>query len=63
MTEEIGWGDRVAIGHGRNYSNLAPADLLELGKVVAGAGITVTVLPATDMFTQGRHQDLAKSAA
>ena len=57
LTEAIGWGGRVAIGHGSKYSNLAPADLLELGKVMAGAGVTVTVLPATDLFTQGRHQD------
>lgn len=57
LTEKIGWGGRVAIGHGSKYSNLPPAQLQGLGATLAGAGVAVTVLPATDMFTQGRHQD------
>jgi len=56
LTEEMGWQGRVAIGHVSKYSNLPPAELVELGKVMAGAGVTLTVLPATDLFTQGRHQ-------
>ncbi len=57
LTEKIGWGGRVAIGHGSKYANLPPRQLRELGARLAGAGVTVTVLPATDLFTQGRHQD------
>ena len=57
LTEEYGWGGRVAIGHGSKYSNLPPEQLRELGARLAGAGVAVTVLPATDLFTQGRHQD------
>ena len=57
LTEKNGWGGRVAIGHGSKYSNLPPVQLRELGTRLAGAGVTVTVLPATDLFTQGRHQD------
>ena len=57
LTEEIGWGGRVAVGHGSKYANLPPAELRDLGQRIAGAGVTVTVLPATDLFTQGRHQD------
>ncbi len=57
LTENIGWGGRVAIGHGSKYSHLPPRQLRELGARLAGTGVTVTVLPATDLFTQGRHQD------
>ena len=57
LTEKNGWGGRVEIGHGSKYSNLPPVQLRELGTRLAGAGVTVTVLPATDLFTQGRHQD------
>lgn len=57
LTDKIGWGGRVAIGHGSKYSAMAPAELAELGKLLADTGVTVTVLPATDLFTVGRHQD------
>ena len=57
LTEEIGWGGRVAIGHGTKYSCLPPAQLAALGRRLADAGVTVTVLPATDLFVMGRHQD------
>jgi cytosine deaminase len=57
LTDKIGWGGRVAIGHGSKYSNLPPKALRNLGTRLAGAGVAVTVLPATDLFTQGRHQN------
>jgi cytosine deaminase len=57
LTEQNGWGGRVAIGHGSKYASMPPAELAELGKLLADTGVTVTVLPATDLFTQGRHQD------
>lgn len=57
LTDKIGWGGRVAIGHGTKYASMPPAELAELGKLLADTGVTVTVLPATDLFTQGRHQD------
>jgi cytosine deaminase len=55
LADEIGWGGRVAIGHGNKYSCLPPAELAALGKRLAASGVAVTVLPATDMFTSGRH--------
>ena len=55
LTEKFGWGGRVAVGHGSKYANLPPAELRDLGARIAG--VAVTVLPATDLFTQGRHQD------
>ncbi|MFT5182201.1 MAG: cytosine deaminase [Alphaproteobacteria bacterium] len=57
LTNENGWGGRVAVGHGSKYASMPPAELADLGKLLADTGVTVTVLPATDLFTQGRHQD------
>jgi cytosine deaminase len=55
LTDEIGWGGRVAIGHGNKYSHLPPAELAALGGRLAKSGVAVSVLPATDLFTSGRH--------
>ncbi len=57
LTDKLGWGGRVAIGHGTKYSCLAPDELRRLGRRLADSGVTVTVLPATDLFIMGRHQD------
>ena len=57
LTDRFGWGGRVAIGHGAKYSLLPPAELRALGRRLADAGVAVTVLPATDLFVMGRHQD------
>ena len=57
LTDRYGWGGRVAVGHGTKYSCLPPAELAVLGKRLAGAGVTVTVLPATDLFVMGRERD------
>lgn len=55
LADRIGWGGRVAIGHGNKYSCLPTAELAALGRRLAGSGVAVTVLPATDLFTSGRH--------
>ena len=57
LTECTGWGGRVTIGHGTKYSCLPPTRLRDLGQRLAHAGVAVTVLPATDLFVMGRHQD------
>jgi len=59
LTERHGYGGRVAIGHGTKYSLLPPDRLKALGGRLASAGVAVTVLPATDLFVTGRHQDHA----
>ena len=59
LTERHGYGGRVAIGHGTKYSLLPPERLTALGERLASAGVAVTVLPATDLFVTGRHQDHA----
>jgi cytosine deaminase len=53
--DRLGWGGRVAIGHGNKYSCLPPAELEALGRRLAASGVAVTVLPATDLYTSGRH--------
>jgi cytosine deaminase len=55
LADRHGWGGRTAIGHGNKYSCLAPAELAALGKRLAASGVAVAVLPATDLFTSGRH--------
>lgn len=57
LTDSLGWGGRVAIGHGNRYSCLPEAELAALGRRLAASGVAVSVLPATDMFTSGRHQE------
>ena len=59
LTERHGYGGRVAIGHGTKYSLLPPDRLRALGEKLASTGVAVTVLPATDLFVTGRHQDHA----
>ncbi|HEV7600347.1 MAG TPA: amidohydrolase family protein, partial [Bradyrhizobium sp.] len=54
QTKEHGWGGRVAVGHVTKLSALDPASLQRVGAKLGGAGIAVTVLPATDLFLMGR---------
>jgi cytosine/creatinine deaminase len=56
LTEKYGLGGRVAVGHGCKYSTMKLADLKVLARRIADAGVAVTVLPATDLFMQGRDR-------
>ncbi len=53
-TEEFGWGGRVAVGHVTQMSLVPPARFAALAATLAGAGVAVTVLPATDLYLMGR---------
>jgi len=57
LTEKYGLGGRVAVGHGCKYSTMPVKDLVPLARRIADTGVAVTVLPATDLFMQGRDQD------
>ena len=57
LTEQNQYGGRVAIGHVTKLSAVPPEVLTEKAQVLAGAGVAVTVLPATDLFLMGRHQE------
>src|SRR3546814_2645951 len=57
QTERHRMGGRVAIGHVTKLSALPPARLAEVAHRLAGAGVAVTVLPATALFLIGRGHD------
>lgn len=56
-TVERGFQGRVSIGHVTNLSAMAPEDVLAIARSLKAAGIALTVLPATDMFLNGRAHD------
>ena len=57
LTETYKRGGRVTVGHMAKLSLMPPADVATLGTKLADAGISVTVLPATDLFLMGRNVD------
>lgn len=57
QTERLKWGGRVAIGHVTKLSALGPDRLKAVAQTLAGAGVAVTVLPATDLYLTGRDRD------
>lgn len=57
QTEARGMGGRVSVGHATKLSAMAPEQVATLGTRLAGAGVALTVLPATDLFLTGRDSD------
>ena len=58
-TDEYRWGGRVAIGHVTQLSLLDRPRHDALAARLAGAGVAVTILPATDLYLMGRTHDHA----
>ncbi|MFP5076445.1 amidohydrolase family protein [Rhizobium sp. YIM 134829] len=56
-TERHGWQGRVSIGHVTTLSAMDPDAVTAMARQLARAGIALTVLPATDLFLNGRGQD------
>lgn len=56
-TEEMGWQGRVAFGHGSKFSCLPVTEQNAVGKRLGDAGVSLAVLPATDIFNAGRHME------
>ena len=56
-TEEFGYGGRVTVGHMTQLSTLEVPDLERVTRRLADVGVAVTVLPSTDLYLMGRHQD------
>jgi cytosine deaminase len=54
-TEEHKYGGRVAIGHVTKAASLPPPAFDAMAKRLADAGVSLTVLPSTDLFLMGRH--------
>tara|TARA_Y100000588_G_scaffold198519_1_gene212308 strand:- start:1748 stop:2974 length:1227 start_codon:yes stop_codon:yes gene_type:complete len=57
LTEQFDYGGRVTIGHVTKLSAVSTTKLQEVAKTLATAGVALTVLPSTDLFLMGRHQD------
>jgi cytosine deaminase len=55
LTEKHKRGGRVAMGHVTKVSALPISKQQEIAKKLAGAGVAVTALPATDLFVLARH--------
>jgi cytosine/creatinine deaminase len=60
LTERYDYGGRVTIGHVTKLSAVAPRRLQEIAGTMAAAGVALTVLPSTDLFLMGRHQDCGR---
>jgi cytosine deaminase len=58
--EERSFHGRVTVGHVTQLSLVPPAELERIAALVASAGISVTTLPATDLFLMGRDATHAK---
>ncbi len=57
QTSRRKWGGRVAIGHVTKLSAVDAETLATKARMLADAGVAVTVLPATDLFLMGRGHD------
>ena len=57
LTEQYQRGGRVVVGHMAKLSTMPPHQVAILARRLADVGISVTVLPATDLFLMGRDQD------
>ena len=56
-TEEFGYGGRVTVGHMTQLSTMEVPELERITRRLADVGVAVTVLPSTDLYLMGRHQD------
>jgi cytosine deaminase len=57
QTEKYRYGGRVAIGHVTKLSAAPPELFDRCAKRMADAGVALTVLPSTDLYLMGRHQE------
>ncbi|WP_375460281.1 amidohydrolase family protein [uncultured Enterovirga sp.] len=57
LTDQYGWGGRVAVGHVTKFSSVSPDKFAEIAARLARSGVAVTVLPSTDLFLTGRDHD------
>ena len=56
MTERFDYGGRVTVGHVTTLSVIEPHRFEAIARRLANVGVAVTVLPATDLYLNGRHQ-------
>ena len=56
-TDRMGWQGRVAFGHGSKLSCMPVREQQAIGRRLAASGVSLAVLPATDLYNGGRHQE------
>ena len=56
-SEKFGCGGRVTVGHVTKMSTISPERFFAIAQRLANVGVAVTVLPSTDLYLMGRHQD------
>lgn len=59
LTEKYRIGGRVTVGHMAKLSLLPPEAVASIAHRLAEVGVSVTVLPATDLYLMGRNRDYA----
>jgi len=57
ITDRIKWQGRVAFGHGSKFSCMPVKEQAAVGKRLGQSGVSLAVLPATDLFNAGRHME------
>jgi cytosine deaminase len=57
QTERYHYGGRVTVGHVTKLSTLPQDHVRGIARRMAEAGVALTVLPSTDLYLMGRHQD------
>jgi cytosine deaminase len=57
VTVRRGWQGRVVAGHMSALGALAPAELAPVAARIRDAGISILVLPATDLYLMGRRDE------
>ena len=57
ITDRIRWQGRVAFGHGSKFSCMPVKDQAAVGRRLGQSGVSLAVLPATDLFNAGRHME------
>jgi cytosine deaminase len=60
QTRDRGFEGRVSVGHATKLAAMSPAAVDRLGADLASAGITITALPATDLFILGSFAPLKR---
>lgn len=57
QTAKFRYGGRVTVGHVTKLSVVEPTELDRVARRLADSGVAVTVLPSTDLYLMGRHQN------
>jgi cytosine/creatinine deaminase len=57
LTERYGFGGRATVGHMTKFEVMPPDQVAQIARRLGDAGVSVTVLPATDLYLMGRDKD------